>query len=1098
MNSCGRSISSIACSALAACFVLFIADHAQAAIISVPAGGDLQAALNNAQPGDTIVLEPGATYVGNFILPSKGGSSFITVSTSPAGLPGDGARISPAHAASLAKLRSPSNGGSAVQTAPGAHHWRLVLLEFLSADGAGDIITLGDGSSAQSSLSPVPHDLVVDRCYIHGEPGLPQKRGIALNSASTTVTGSYIADIKAVGQDSQAICGWNGPGPFTITNNYLEAAGENIMFGGADPSIPNLVPSDITIANNAIAKQLAWRSSAWSVKNLLELKNARRVSIQGNTFDYNWQAAQSGFAILFTVRNQDGACPWCQVEQVTFANNVLRHSGSGINILGSDDILNRPSLRTNHITIFNNLFVDLDGQNWGGNGYFLQLVNGPQDVTVDHNTIIQDHSFGILNLDLAPAPRFTFTNNLARHSQYGIIGSGYGPGTGTIAFYLSDSSIVKNVIADADPNKYPAGNIYPTSAAFRAQFVSYDAGNYKLVGNSPWRRAGTDGLDLGAILGAVRPSVAADMDGDRKADLTIFRPSSGTWLIRNSATAYTTNSVRPWGLAGDVPVPGDYDGDGVGDLAVYRPLAGTWYVLRSSTNYTAGAAYSLGVGTDIPVPGDYDGDGKTDPAVYRPSTGFWYVLTTSSNFATTAIVVLGLSTDIPVPADYDGDGLTDVAVYRPSTGVWIIRTSSSQYATTLTFQWGLNGDVPVPGDYDGDGISDIAVYRPAIGMWFIRQSTTSFTTSASFRWGLSTDIAVPADYDGDGKADLAVFRPATGTWYISQSTTNDTTSVSFQWGLSADSPTPNGPIAYAMAAAASRGAVSARANLARASDLDGDGRSDLTVYRPSTGTWFTLRSSGNYATTAVFTLGVSTDLPVTGDFDGDGKTDVAVFTPATGTWSILRSSSGIIQYQWGLNGDVPVPGDYDGDGRPDVAVYRAASGTWYIRQSSSNFTAFVTFQWGLMGDVPVPGDYDGDGVTDLAAYRPSTGEWFIRLSTTAYVTSATFQWGIAGDVTVPGDYDGDGKTDVAIYRPSTGVWYIRQSSANYSTSAAFQWGVTGDVAVPGDYDGDGKTDVAVYRPSTGVWLVLRSSTSFTTSASYQWGAIGDVPILKRP
>jgi hypothetical protein len=1086
-----------ACAALVACFALMVADGAEAAIISVPAGGDLQAALNNAQPGDTIFLQPGTTYVGNFILPNKGGSSYITVSTSPDGLPGDGARISPAYAASLAKLRSPNNGGSALRTAPAAHHWRLVLLEFLSADGAGDIIALGDGSSAQTSLSLAPHDLVIDRGYIHGEPGMPQKRGIALNSASTTVTGSYIADIKAVGQDSQAICGWNGPGPYTITNNYLEAAGENIMFGGADPSIPGLVPSDITIANNAIAKPPAWRSSGWSVKNLLELKNARRVSILGNTFDYNWEAAQSGFAILFTVRNQDGLCPWCQVEQVTFANNVLRHSGSGINILGSDDIPNRPSQRTNHITIFNNLFVDLDSQNWGGRGYFLQLINGPEDVTVDHNTIIQDHSSGILNLDLASAPRFTFTNNLARHSLYGIIGTDHGMGMDTITFYLPGSRIVANVIADADPSRYPSGNLFPAMAEFRAQFVSYDTGNYRLVGNSPWRRAGSDGFDLGAILGAARPSVIADTDGDRKADLIVFRASSGSWLIRNSTTGYTTNTMRQWGLPGDVPVPGDYDGDGVGDLAVYRPSTGTWYVLRSSTNYTATAAYALGVGIDIPVPGDYDGDGKTDPAVYRASTGVWSVLASSSNYAPTGAVVLGLGTDIPVPGDYDGDGTTDVAVYRPSTGVWIVRTSSSRYATSLTFQWGLTGDVPVPGDYDGDGIGDLAVYRPTIGMWFVRQSTTSFTTSVSFQWGLNADIPVPSDYDGDGKTDLAVYRPTLGMWFVRQSTASFTTSVSFQWGLGGDLPTPNAPIAYAMAMAASRGAVSARANLARASDLDGDGRSDLTVYRPSTGTWFNLQSSVNFTTAAVFTLGVSTDLPVTGDFDGDGKTDAGVYTPASGLWSIFRSSLGPAIHQWGLNGDVPVPDDYDGDGRADLAVYRPATGTWYIRQSSSNFTTFVSFQWGLSGDLPVPGDYDGDGITDLAVYRPSTGEWFIRLSTTAYGTFVTFQWGIGGDVTVPADYDGDGKTDLAVYRPSTGVWHLRKSSTNYTMFVSYQLGIGADIPVPGEFDGDGKTDVAVFRPSTSVWLVLRSSSNFTVSASYPWGVLGDVPILKR-
>ena len=166
-----------------------LSNAARAATIAVPAGGDLHSALINAQPGDTILLEPGRTYVGNFTLPNKNGTSYITLQTVPDGLPGDGARVAPGQP--LAKLRSPNNA-PALQTAPGAHHWRIALVEFLAnAGGAGDIITLGDSSPAQNTLARVPHDLIVDRCYIHADPGSPQKRGIALNSASTTITGSY-------------------------------------------------------------------------------------------------------------------------------------------------------------------------------------------------------------------------------------------------------------------------------------------------------------------------------------------------------------------------------------------------------------------------------------------------------------------------------------------------------------------------------------------------------------------------------------------------------------------------------------------------------------------------------------------------------------------------------------------------------------------------------------------------------------------------------------------------------------------------------------------------------------------------------------------
>jgi len=478
--------------------VLCAASVSRAAVIAVPAGANLQQAIITAQPGDTIALAPGATYVGNFVLIPKSGDAFITIRTAgDDGLPSEGVRISPDAVPRLAKLRSGNAAAPAVQTAPNAHHWRLQLLEIQgSVGGAGDILTLGDGSGAQSSLASIPNDIVVDRVYIHGDPVNGQKRGIALNSGSTTITGSYIADIKAIGQDSQAIAGWNGPGPYTITNNYLEAAAENILFGGSDPSVPNLVPADITIADNHLAKPADWRGQKWTIKNLLELKNARRVTIERNTIEYTWQAGQSGFAVLFTVRNQDGGCPWCQVDHVTFQRNVVRHAAGGFQILGFDN--NHPSLQTQAIVIRNNVFSDIDSLNWGGSGYFLSLTGGARDITIDHNTIIQEHASGVVQADGAAVVGFTFTNNVAMHNNYGIIGTNRSSGNDSIAQYLPGSTIARNVLADGAPGRYPAGNLFPTSTEFRAQFTSFAAGDYRLNPASPWRRAGTDGGDLGS------------------------------------------------------------------------------------------------------------------------------------------------------------------------------------------------------------------------------------------------------------------------------------------------------------------------------------------------------------------------------------------------------------------------------------------------------------------------------------------------------------------------------------------------------------------------------------------------------------------------
>lgn len=237
-----------------------VATPAAAAVIDVRAGDNLQAAINAAQPGDVIQLESGATFRGNFTLPVKPGAAYITIRTSgQSGLPGSATRITPAHSPLLARIQSP-NSAAALHTAPGAHHWRLQLLEFRHNDqGYGDIVQIGDGSSAQSATAQIPYAIELDRVLILGHPVMGQKRGIALNAADVTIRNCYIADIKAVGMDAQAIGGWNGPGPYLIENNYLEASGENIMFGGADPWVPGLISRDVTIRGNHIARPLAWR-----------------------------------------------------------------------------------------------------------------------------------------------------------------------------------------------------------------------------------------------------------------------------------------------------------------------------------------------------------------------------------------------------------------------------------------------------------------------------------------------------------------------------------------------------------------------------------------------------------------------------------------------------------------------------------------------------------------------------------------------------------------------------------------------------------------------------------------------------------------------
>jgi hypothetical protein len=493
---------------LSALLIVLSATYASAATHRVPAGGDLQGALNTAQPGDVVELEAGATYTGNFRLPVKDGSEHIVIRTGGAGeqLPGPGVRIDRLHAPLLAKIRS-GNTAPALATVARSHHWRVELVEFqANTNGKGDIITLGAGSS-QTDASQLPHDLVFDRVYVHGDPVAGQKRGIALNSGSTRIVNSYFEDFKAVGQDAQAIAGWNGSGPYLIENNHIEAAAENLLFGGADPSIWNLVPSDITIRRNVFTKPLSWRDERWQIKNAFELKNARRVLVEGNVFENVWAKAQTGYAVLFTVRNQDGRAPWSVVEDVTFRYNIIRHAGGGINVLGHDN--NHPSQQTKGLLIAHNLLYDIDDDRWGGQGDFMQLGAMPREIRVEHNTVF--HTGMVLRLYGGRTPtggleieQFVFRNNALRHNRYGVMGDATSSGQETIARFLPGGVFEHNVLAGGPVSRYPASNYFPSVAEFESQFVDPQNENFALVAGSRFVNASSSGAAIGADLGAMQ------------------------------------------------------------------------------------------------------------------------------------------------------------------------------------------------------------------------------------------------------------------------------------------------------------------------------------------------------------------------------------------------------------------------------------------------------------------------------------------------------------------------------------------------------------------------------------------------------------------
>jgi subtilisin-like proprotein convertase family protein len=271
-------------------------------------------------------------------------------------------------------------------------------------------------------------------------------------------------------------------------------------------------------------------------------------------------------------------------------------------------------------------------------------------------------------------------------------------------------------------------------------------------------------------------------------------------------------------------------------------------------------------------------------------------------------------------------------------------------------------------------------------------------------------------------------------------------------------------------------------------DIDGDGLTDVAVFRPSDSNWY-YRESPSYANRVYPAFGSSGDILVPADYDGDRKMDFAIFRPSQGRWYIVQSTTSTLrQVSWGTNGDTPVPADYDGDGLVDVAVWR--SGVWYVQQSTNSATRVVS--WGTAGDKPVRGHFEGTDGADFTVFRPSENNWYILNN--AGSSSRLINLGASGDTLVPADYDADGKTDAAVFRSSSGDWYISQSST--SMVVGQHWGTSGDTPAPGDYDGDSRADIAVFRPSTGGWSILNSGTPAGTAAFRfdNWGQPGDIAV----
>jgi len=472
--------------------------------------GQLQTALNTCLPGDLIVVEIGG-YVGSFSLPKKTADAPVYIVSSALAMLPSG-RVSPMDAGAMPRLIAPDPTSSALYTLPSAHDYRFVGIDFGCEKGEPNngLVRLGTGS--ETNVSDFPSRIVLDRCLIRGDAGTGGRRGVLLSGNHLGIVKSHISDWKLTDRDAQAIAGWTGRGPWRIEDCYLEASGEAFLSGGSDPLIDDLVPSDIQVSDCLFSKPLAWNpyspaydGSQWQCKNALELKNARRVLISGNTMENNWFAAQSGAMVLFTPKNQDGLATWSTVEDVTMTGNRIAGTLRGWAISGNDGGF--PSAGGRRILIKNNYVSDLGGALWGegqapsweASCVFL-MTGGMEDVQIDHLTAIRaiGASFpgAFMLADGAAYHRFKLMNSIWESNAYGIKGGGTQQGNATLAVWFPNAEVKRNLMIGASSWDYPTDNFFPASTS-SVGFVKYPE-DVRLAAGGLYVGQGTDGSNPGA------------------------------------------------------------------------------------------------------------------------------------------------------------------------------------------------------------------------------------------------------------------------------------------------------------------------------------------------------------------------------------------------------------------------------------------------------------------------------------------------------------------------------------------------------------------------------------------------------------------------
>jgi hypothetical protein len=526
-------------------------------IAMVRSGENLEQALANASCGDTIELQAGAQFSGTFVLPEKKCDDahwiIIRTSASDSSLPPEGTRLTPCYAGVLslpgrsnfncastvnvlARIEFNGKGGSGpIMFSPGANHYRLIGLEITRAESSASVYNL------IQFKGPADH-VVFDRLWMHGTAQDETVRGVLLGPTRyVAIVDSFFTDFHCVAKtgscvEAQAIGGGlgdNAMGPYKIVDNFLEAAGENIFFGGA----ATVTPTDIEIRRNHMFRPMSWKpgdpkfvggrdGNPFIVKNLFELKNAQRVLMEGNVLENTWGGfTQAGFAILLTPKNQNNRCPGCRVTDVTIRYNRVMHMASGMQIANGLSDAGGASTDGGRYSIHDVVFEDIGGPAYGGYGVFSQIsaTNPPlHDIKLDHITAFPVKSlfmFGVRK-SIPKISNFVFTNSIVGTGSQALVPTGGGPANcafqperqrmmGLLQNCFTGAIVTHNAIV-GDGSGWPKGNM-----TFKnLQAVGFAVGDqerivdYRLLPHSRCKQAGSDGKDLGADIAAVDSATA--------------------------------------------------------------------------------------------------------------------------------------------------------------------------------------------------------------------------------------------------------------------------------------------------------------------------------------------------------------------------------------------------------------------------------------------------------------------------------------------------------------------------------------------------------------------------------------------------------------